>query len=46
MTAETMMCIFVLPIFFEIYTYTHIAILRDTTVHIFQDLEVFIICVF
>ena len=46
MTAETIMCIFVLLIFFKIYTFTHLAILRDTTLHVFQDLEVFIICIF
>jgi hypothetical protein len=38
MTADTKMCIFVLLIFFEIYTFTHLAILRDTTLHVFQDL--------
>ena len=44
MTAETIMCIFVLVIFFKIYIFTHLANLHDTTLHVFRDLEVFIIC--
>jgi len=46
MTAETIMYIFVLVIFFEIYTFPHLAILQDTTLHVLQDLEMFIICIF
>ena len=37
---------FVFVIFFKIYTFPHLAILRDTTLHVFQDLEVFVICIF
>jgi len=40
------MCIFVIAIFFEIYTFTHLAIWHDTTLHDFQDLELFVICIF
>lgn len=46
MTDETLVYIFVLVIFFKIYTFTHLAISRDTTLHVFQDLEVYIICIF
>jgi hypothetical protein len=40
------MCISVYMIFLDIDTFAHLAILHVTILHVFQDLKMFIICIF